>query len=60
VLEGRATYTIGGQGFDVRPGDFFFVPPGVVHNQRVTEAPHRIFYWGVAENPGRACPAPTT
>lgn len=48
VLEGRATYRIGDEEFDVGPGDFFFVPPGVTHNQKVTAAPHRIFYWGIA------------
>jgi quercetin dioxygenase-like cupin family protein len=48
VLEGTATYRIGDQTFDVAAGDFFFVPPGVTHNQRVTSAPHRVFYWGLA------------
>jgi quercetin dioxygenase-like cupin family protein len=48
VLEGRATYTIGDTLYDVGPGDFFIVQPGVVHNQKVTSAPHRIFYWGLA------------
>jgi mannose-6-phosphate isomerase-like protein (cupin superfamily) len=48
VLDGRATYRIGAGEFEVGPGDFFFVPPGVTHNQRVTSAPHRIFYWGIA------------
>ena len=48
VLEGRATYRIGDAEFEVGPGDFFYVPPGVTHNQRVTSAPHQIFYWGIA------------
>jgi mannose-6-phosphate isomerase-like protein (cupin superfamily) len=48
VLEGRATYRIGDEEFDAGPGDFFFVPPGVTHNQKVTSAPHQIFYWGIA------------
>jgi mannose-6-phosphate isomerase-like protein (cupin superfamily) len=48
VLEGRAVYTIGEERHDVSAGDFFFVPPGVTHNQRVTQAPHRIFYWGIS------------
>ena len=48
VLEGRATYTIGDDIVEVAPGTFLVVPPGVQHNQRVTEAPHRVFYWGVA------------
>ena len=48
VLEGEATYIIGDSKFDVRPGDFFFVPPGVQHNQKVTLAPHKIFYFGMS------------
>src|SRR5262249_19029635 len=48
VLEGRAVYTIGEGEFKAKAGDFFFVPPGVAHRQRVTAAPHRIFYWGIA------------
>jgi quercetin dioxygenase-like cupin family protein len=48
VLEGRAVYSIGDETYDVGAGDFFIVEPGVRHNQRVTEAPHRIFYWGIA------------
>jgi len=48
VLEGTASYRIGDATYDVGPGDFFFVPPGVTHNQKVTAAPHRIFYWGLA------------
>lgn len=51
VLEGRATYRIGEERHEVGPGDFFVVPPGAPHNQTVTEAPHRIFYWGVAADP---------
>jgi quercetin dioxygenase-like cupin family protein len=56
VLEGTATYTIGDARFDVGPGDFFFVPPGIRHNQTVTSAPHRIFYWGIATEPAAPCP----
>jgi quercetin dioxygenase-like cupin family protein len=48
VLEGAATYKIGDEIYDVSPGDFVVVPPGVIHNQKVTKAPHRIFYWGIA------------
>lgn len=48
VLEGRATYTIGPAAHEVGPGDFFVVPPATAHNQKVTAAPHRIFYWGLA------------
>ena len=48
VLDGRATYTIGDTTYEVAPGDFFFVPPGIRHNQKVTSAPHRVFYWGMA------------
>lgn len=48
VLEGKAIYTVGEERYEVTSGDFFIVPPGVIHNQRVTEAPHRIFYWGIA------------
>jgi quercetin dioxygenase-like cupin family protein len=51
VLEGRATYRIGDATYDVGPGDFFIVEPGVTHNQKVTSAPHRIFYWGLATSP---------
>lgn len=51
VLEGRAIYRIGGESFEAGPGDFFVVPPGAPHNQRVVEAPHRMFYWGVASEP---------
>ena len=56
VLEGRATYTIGDATHDVGPGDFFFVPPGIRHNQKVTTAPHRIFYWSIATGPAQPCP----
>lgn len=48
VLEGEAIYRIGDEEIGVRPGDFFFVPPATIHNQTVTVAPHRIFYWGIA------------
>lgn len=48
VLEGEAVYTVGSEKYEVSAGDFFVVPPGAVHNQRVTLAPHRIFYWGIA------------
>ena len=53
VLEGRAEYRIGSDIYEVGPGDFFYVPPGITHNQRVTAPPHRIFYWGIAERPDR-------
>ena len=48
VLEGQAVYTIGEDRYEVTPGDFFVVPPGTVHNQKVTVPPHRVFYWGIA------------
>ena len=48
VLEGRAVYEVGGESFAVEPGDMIVVPPGAVHRQRVTEGPHRVFYWGIA------------
>lgn len=48
VLEGSALYTIGDQCYEVSAGDFFIVPPGVTHNQKITVTPHRIFYWGIA------------
>ncbi len=48
VLEGSAIYKVGEESYEVSPGDFVVVPPGVVHNQKVTQAPHRIFYWGIA------------
>jgi mannose-6-phosphate isomerase-like protein (cupin superfamily) len=56
VLDGRATYRLGDASFDVEPGDFFVVRPGVIHNQRVTSAPHRIFYWGLAAPPSNTLP----
>jgi quercetin dioxygenase-like cupin family protein len=52
VLEGGATYTIGERCYEVSAGDFIVVPPGVVHKQKVTKAPHRIFYWGIATGDG--------
>ncbi len=51
VLRGRATYRIGEAAFDVGPDDFFFVPPGVSHNLRVTSPPHQVFYWGIDGRP---------
>ena len=51
VLEGRAVYTVGGVAYEVGPGDFVSVPPATPHNQRILEAPHRIFYWGIAVGP---------
>jgi cupin domain len=48
VLEGRAVYRVGDEEFAVEPGDMLIVPPGAVHWQRVTEGPHRVFYWGIA------------
>jgi quercetin dioxygenase-like cupin family protein len=52
VLEGAATYTVGEKRYEVSAGDFVVVPPGVVHQQEVTKAPHRIFYWGIAIGEG--------
>jgi quercetin dioxygenase-like cupin family protein len=51
VLEGRAVYTVGDEEYEVEPGDMVIVPPGTPHRQRVTQAPHRIFYWGIALQP---------
>jgi quercetin dioxygenase-like cupin family protein len=48
VLEGRAEYRIGGESHDAGPGDFLIAPPGTPHGLRVVEAPHRVFYWGIA------------
>lgn len=48
ILAGRATYTVGNKDYEVRPGDFMFVPPDVLHKQRITEVPHKILYWGIA------------
>ncbi|MCU1330049.1 MAG: cupin protein [Bryobacterales bacterium] len=48
VLEGEAIYRIGDEEIEVTPGNFFYVPPNTTHNQTVTVAPHRIFYWGIA------------
>jgi quercetin dioxygenase-like cupin family protein len=46
VLEGEAVYTIGKDRYEVSPGDFFVVPPGVIHNQKVTAPPHRCLLLG--------------
>jgi quercetin dioxygenase-like cupin family protein len=48
VLEGRAVYEVGAEQYEVGPGDFIIVPPATQHRQRVVEAPHRVFYWGIA------------
>ena len=48
ILKGRAIYYVGTKQYRVSPGDFLAVPPGVFHNQKVTLAPHVIFYWGIA------------
>ena len=48
VLEGRAIYRVGDEEFAVEPGDMIIVPPGTPHRQRVTQGPHRVFYWGIA------------
>ena len=50
VLEGAAIYRVGSETVEVSAGDFVVVPPGAVHNQKVTKAPHRIFYWGIASD----------
>jgi quercetin dioxygenase-like cupin family protein len=51
VLSGRAIYRVGDEEYEVEPGDMIVVPPGAVHRQRVTQGPHRIFYWGIAVRP---------
>ncbi|MFH0806306.1 MAG: cupin domain-containing protein [Candidatus Brennerbacteria bacterium] len=48
VLEGKAVYSVGDERVEVEPGDFLAIPPDTLHNQEVTEGPHRIFYFGVA------------
>jgi quercetin dioxygenase-like cupin family protein len=48
VLEGRGEYRIGGERHEAGPGDFLVVPPGTPHGVRVLEAPHRVFYQGLA------------
>jgi quercetin dioxygenase-like cupin family protein len=50
VLEGQAIYTVGEDRYEVSLGDFFVVPPGVIHNQKIITVPHRVFYWGIAVN----------
>jgi len=39
VLEGPAVYTIGEERYEVAPGDFFVIPPGVVHNLSASSCP---------------------
>lgn len=48
ALEGEATYYVGEDVYEVAPGDLVVVPPETVHGLRVSRAPHRVFYWGVA------------
>lgn len=48
ALEGLALYTVGDQEFTIQPGDFLIVPPATVHKQKILQAPHKIFYWGIA------------
>lgn len=48
VLAGKAKYFVGEEVYDVEPGDFIIVPPKTPHYQDIIEAPHRIFYWGLA------------
>lgn len=48
VVEGTAIYSVDGDEVLMKPGDFLAIPPNTLHNQTVTHAPHRIFYWGIA------------
>ena len=48
VLEGAATYSVGEETHEAEPGDLVVAPPATSHGLRVTRAPHRVFYWGVA------------
>ena len=48
VLEGEAIYKIGLTSYRVKPGDFLVIPPQTHHYQKITKAPHKILYWGVA------------
>lgn len=48
VLEGEATYNIGNKKYKIHRGDFLIVPPDTRHFQKVTKAPHKILYWGLA------------
>lgn len=48
VISGRAIYRIDSKEYRVGPGDFLAIPPGAMHNQEVLEAPHRIYYFGLA------------
>lgn len=47
-LAGRAVYHVGGNQYCIEPGDFLAIPPGTLHIQDVTEAPHVIYYFGLA------------
>ena len=47
VLQGRATFTIGGEQRTLQPGDFFRIPGGVRHKVVALDAPFKaldIFY----------------
>ena len=48
VLEGRARYIVGGETYEIAPGDFLAIPPGVPHRPVVVAGPLRFFYWGIA------------
>jgi mannose-6-phosphate isomerase-like protein (cupin superfamily) len=48
VLEGRALYIVGDETYEIGPGDFLVIPPGVPHQPKVTAGPLRVFYWGIA------------
>ncbi|MEK7642983.1 MAG: cupin domain-containing protein [Patescibacteria group bacterium] len=47
-IEGRAVYTVGDEQIEMRPGDFLAIPPDTMHNQRVIDETHTIFYWGIS------------
>ncbi len=48
VLEGEAAYFVGEDVHEAGPGDLVIVPPATRHGLKVTRAPHRVFYWGIA------------
>ncbi len=48
VLEGEAAYSVGEDVYEAGPGDLVIVPPAARHGLKVTRAPHRVLYWGIA------------
>lgn len=51
VLSGRATAGVGGEDFEVGPGDALYVPRGTVHNFRIVGG--EVFRIGVVFAPAR-------